>query len=165
MKSPEELAHSAKQKESENKKFFKKLKKTNSNNIDVTVKALHDEVFEIIDCLECANCCKSISPVITDKDIERIAKHLKLRPAFFTEKFLHLDIENDYVFNDTPCPFLMTDNYCTIYNVRPKACSGYPHTDRKHFTQILDLTLKNTFICPAAYNVVEKLKEIFDTRH
>jgi len=141
------------------KKTIARLKKSKPKDLDNIAKKCHDTVFESINCLDCANCCKSISPMITDKDIARIAKHLKMRPSVLTEKYLHLDNENDYVFNESPCPFLGSDNYCSIYQARPKACAEYPHTDRKHFVQILDLTLKNTFVCPAAYKVVEMLKE------
>lgn len=147
-----------KNKESENKKFFAKLKRIRPKNLDDVVHSLHDEVFQRTDCFTCANCCKSISPIITDKDIERIAKHFKMRPSLFMEKYLHLDQENDFVFNDTPCPFLMRDNYCSIYDVRPKACREYPHTDSKHFHRLLDLTLKNTLVCPAVYEIVQELK-------
>jgi len=154
----QDLPISAKLKEAENKKFFARLRKINIRNLDVDIKGMHEKVFETKNCLECANCCKTISPAITNKDIEKISKYLKMRPSLFTEKYLNLDSDNDYVFKDAPCPFLMTDNYCSIYDARPKACSGYPHTDRKHFIQLLDRTLKNTFICPAAFEVVEKLK-------
>ena len=148
-----------KNKEAENKKFFSKLKRTRPKDLDDLVHSLHDEVFQKTDCLTCANCCKSISPMITDKDIERISKNIKIRPSLFTEKYLHLDQDNDYVFNDTPCPFLMKDNYCSIYDVRPKACREYPHTDSKIFYKLLDLTLKNSLICPAVFEIVEELKQ------
>jgi Fe-S-cluster containining protein len=46
-----------------------------------------------------------------------------------------------------------------IYDVRPKACREFPHTDRKKFQQITDLTLKNVAICPAAFNIVEEMKK------
>jgi hypothetical protein len=46
-----------------------------------------------------------------------------------------------------------------IYDVRPKACREFPHTDRKKFQQISNLTLKNVAICPAAYNIVEEMKK------
>jgi Fe-S-cluster containining protein len=46
-----------------------------------------------------------------------------------------------------------------IYEVRPKACREFPHTDRKKFQQISDLTLKNIPICPAAFNIVEEMKK------
>ena len=50
-------------------------------------------------------------------------------------------------------------NYCLIYDVRPKACREFPHTDRKKFQQISNLTMKNVAICPAAYNIVEEMKK------
>ncbi|MHC3834658.1 YkgJ family cysteine cluster protein, partial [Streptococcus thermophilus] len=51
------------------------------------------------------------------------------------------------------------DNLCDIYDVRPKACAAFPHTDRKKIYQINHLTIKNTLFCPAAYLFVEKLKD------
>jgi uncharacterized protein len=143
----------------ENQKFFARLRKKKPKALDPTVAALHDEVFDEVDCLQCANCCKTTSPVFTDHDIQRIASHLKLRPAAFTEQYLHLDEDEDYVLNEAPCPFLAPDNYCLIYPVRPKACREYPHTQRKRFHQVLDLTLNNTAICPATFRIVERLKE------
>ena len=120
---------------------------------------LHDEEFRRTNCLECANCCKSTGPLFTDKDIERIAKHFKMKPMQFTNSYLRIDEDNDYVLKSVPCTFLGVDNYCSIYEVRPKACREYPHTDRKKFHQISNLTIKNTSICPAAYNIVEEMKK------
>ncbi|HAF29721.1 MAG TPA: zinc/iron-chelating domain-containing protein [Bacteroidales bacterium] len=143
----------------ETKSFFDKLKKKKPKTLDTIVHKLHDEVFQEIDCLNCANCCKSISPTLYDKDVERLAKHFKIKPSQFVEEYLYIDEESDYVFRKTPCPFLLSDNYCMVYESRPKACREYPHTDRKRFYQILNLTLKNTEVCPAVYDVVERLKE------
>ena len=120
---------------------------------------LHEAEFKKTDCLKCANCCKTTGPLFTAKDIERISKHLKLKPKQFTEQFLLLDEDNDYVLQAVPCTFLGADNYCSIYEVRPKACREFPHTNRKKFQQITNLTLKNVAICPAAYNIVEEMKK------
>ena len=155
------LKEDADNKSRENRRFLDKLKKKKPKDLDVVVAGLHDEVFEYTDCLECANCCKSISPVVKDRDIDRIAKHLKMSPSEMTNQYLELDKDDDYVFRETPCPFLMPDNYCMIYDVRPRACREYPHTDRKRFFQINTLTWKNTFVCPAVFDVVEKLKDIY----
>lgn len=141
------------------KKYFQKLKKRRPKELDQTVAGIHEEVFEEIDCLECANCCKTTSPIFRDVDIDRIARHLSMRPADFVDQYLHLDNEGDYVLNIAPCSFLDEDNYCRIYEVRPRACREYPHTDRKNFHQILDLTLKNTSICPATLEIVKRLRE------
>ena len=157
----ENLSEKAQQVSAENKVFFKKLKKKKPKNLDNVVHALHEEVFEEIDCLACANCCKSLGPRITDNDIARLAKHLKLKPGKLIEEYLKIDEDGDYVFKEMPCPFLMPDNYCMVYNYRPKACREYPHTDRKRFYQALNVTQKNTATCPAVFEIIEKLKQEF----
>jgi Fe-S-cluster containining protein len=156
---PEELKIAALKTETSTIKFFSRLKKTKPVQLDDVIQEIHDEIFEETDCLSCANCCKTTSPVFYMKDIERAAKHMKMRSSEFIDKYLHLDEDNDYVLNSSPCSFLDSDNYCSIYESRPTACREYPHTNRKRFYQILDLTLRNTFICPAAWKIVEKLKE------
>jgi len=149
----------AKDKHKENKTFFVKLKKKPPKQLDYLMQELHDEEFEKTDCLECANCCKTTGPLFTSKDIERISKSFKMKSQQFTEQFLRLDEDNDYVLQAVPCTFLGADNYCSIYDVRPKACREFPHTSRKKFQQITNLTLKNVAICPAAYNIVEEMKK------
>jgi len=150
----------AKDKHNENKKFFDKLKKKPPKNLDYVMLELHEKEFERTDCLQCANCCKTTGPLFTDKDIERIAKYLRLKPQQFISQYLRIDEDKDYVLQSVPCTFLGADNYCSIYEVRPKACSEFPHTNRKKFQQISNLTLKNVAICPAAYNIVEEMKKI-----
>lgn len=152
------LPELAKDKHKENKMFFAKLKKKPPKHLDVLMQELHDNEFEITDCLECANCCKTTGPLFTDKDIERIAKFFKMKPQQFIETYLQIDEDKDYVLKAVPCTFLGVDNYCSIYEVRPKACREFPHTDRRKFQQISNLTLKNVAICPAAYKIVEEMK-------
>lgn len=148
----------AKDKHKENKNFFAKLKKKPPKQLDYLMIELHEEEFKRTDCLNCANCCKTTGPLFTDKDIERISKHFKMKQQHFVEQFLQIDEENDYVLQTVPCAFLGADNQCSIYEVRPKACREFPHTDRKKFHQISNLTLKNVEICPAAFNIVEEMK-------
>ncbi len=146
-------------KHKDHKKFLDGLKKKPPKNLDYAVQETHNEVFEEIDCLQCANCCKTTGPLFTEKDIERIAKHLRMRPADFENKFLRVDEDHDKVLQNLPCWFLNEDNTCSIYEVRPKACREFPHTDRKKIYQINHLTLKNKVICPAAYTFLEKLPQ------
>lgn len=153
------LPKQAKDKHNENRNFFKKLKKKPPKQLDYIMQDLHEEEFKRTDCLQCANCCKTTGPLFTDKDVERIAKHFKMKQQQFIDQFLRIDEENDYVLQSVPCTFLGADNYCSIYDVRPKACREFPHTDRKKFQQISNLTLKNVAICPAAYNIVEAMKK------
>lgn len=154
-----QLPQRAKDTYNENKKFFAKLKKKTPKNLDALMVELHEVEFQKTDCLTCANCCKTTGPLFTDKDVERIAKHFRLKPQQFIETYLRVDEENDYVLQSVPCTFLGADNECSIYEVRPKACREFPHTDRKKFQQITHLTLKNVAICPAAFNIVEEMKK------
>ncbi len=158
MHSPDTIRQRALDDRKRFKKLFGRLKRRTPKDLDDTARGAHEEVFADMDCLSCANCCKTTSPIFRDVDIDRISQHLNLRPAELIGQHLHLDAEGDYVLNVAPCPFLGPDNYCSIYEVRPRACREYPHTDRKHFHQILNLTLKNTEICPAAYEVVRRLE-------
>lgn len=153
------LPQRAKDTHTSTKKFFSKLKKKPPKNLDVIMQELHEDEFEKTDCLLCANCCKTTGPLFTDRDIERIAKHFRMKPQKFIQSYLRMDEENDYVLKSVPCTFLGEDNYCSIYDIRPKACREFPHTDRKKFHQITDLTLKNVAICPAAFNIVEEMKK------
>ncbi|TKD61832.1 YkgJ family cysteine cluster protein [Flavobacterium sp. ASW18X] len=154
----QELPQKAREKHNENKKFFAKLKKKPPKDLDYVMADLHQEEFERTDCLTCANCCKTTGPLFTNADVERIAKSFRQKPSVFIENYLRIDEDNDYVLQQLPCPFLGADNFCSIYDVRPKACREFPHTDRKKFHQISNLTLKNVAICPAAYNIVEAMK-------
>ena len=150
----------SKNKAPENKKFLQSLKKKNPRQVDDAFHTLHEEVFEEIDCLACANCCKTTSPIFYETDIDRVAKAVRMKPGDFIEKYLRVDEDKDYVLKSSPCPFLDSENYCSVYEDRPKACREYPHTDRKKMVQITDLTYKNTLVCPAVLEIVERLKKI-----
>lgn len=162
MMDPDDLTNRFSQNIRTYKEFIRKLKKRKPSDLDPTVHDFHLEVFSHTDCLECAQCCKTISPMLNDADIRRMSSALRLRPSEFTEKFLMTDEDGDFVFRETPCPFLMPDNYCMIYENRPRACREYPHTDRKRFHQILDLTLKNAAVCPAVFEIVRMLKDRYN---
>ena len=156
---PENVSTLAEEKEAETKKYFAKLRKKSPKRLDVTMQELHENEFAITDCLACANCCKTTSPIFTDKDVARISKHFRMKEHQFISTYLHRDEDDFLVLHQAPCTFLNeVDNSCTIYDVRPKACSEYPHTNRKRFVQLTHLTLKNTEVCPAVFNIVEELK-------
>lgn len=157
----DELKTNAKLAEKQNRKLAAKLKKSKPNKLDETVQELHEKAFAKIDCLTCANCCKTTSPIFQQTDIERIAKYFRMKPDVFIANYLHIDSDGDYVLNVAPCPFLENDNQCSIYQHRPTACREYPHTNRKRFYQLLDLTVENTKICPAAFQIMEELNKIF----
>jgi Fe-S-cluster containining protein len=161
MENPSELKNKAKKLQPENKKFFDGLKKRTPKDLDQRFQEFHEEAFEHIDCLNCANCCKTTGPLFKQKDIERLAGHLRIRPAQFIDTYLHIDEDNDYVLNVLPCPFLGTDNYCSVYDHRPNACREYPHTNQRKMHTIFKETQHNIAICPAVFEIVERLKKVY----
>jgi len=154
-----DLPKRAKEKHEENKRYFTKLRKKPPKQLDYVMEDLHEEEFAQTNCLECANCCKTTGPLFTNAEIERIAKRFRMKPSQFITTYLKVDEENDYVLQQVPCSFLDAENHCLIYDIRPKACREFPHTNRRKFHQIASLTLKNVGVCPAAFNIVEAMKQ------
>jgi len=140
------------------KKKIVSFKKTNNRILDTQFHTNHIKTFKGIDCLECANCCKTTSPIFRKVDIDRISKSMGMKSGKFENEFLRVDEDGDFVLKSSPCYFLGNDNKCSIYEVRPLACREYPHTDRKNMFQILDLTAKNVEICPAVAKIVAEIE-------
>ncbi|HKR03811.1 MAG TPA: YkgJ family cysteine cluster protein [Bacteroidia bacterium] len=155
------LIETAISKKKENKKFLERLRKIKPSNLDAVTNTLHDKAFTHIDCLQCANCCRTTGPLMLNKDIERLSKHFKIKPSEFSDQYLRTDEDGDAVFKNMPCPFLLNDNCCSVYNDRPGACRDYPHTQQRNIAQKLSITYHNCMICPAVAEVVEGLKEEF----
>ena len=139
------------------KKLFANWKKKKPKELDSLFLNAHTKAFRSIDCLSCANCCKTTSPIFREVDIKRIAKVLRMKEVQFNNEFLRLDEDGDYVLKQSPCTFLGADNKCSIYEHRPLACREYPHTNRKNMYQILDLTEKNALICPAVSKILNEI--------
>ena len=142
------------------KEYKKYLHRADKNRVLKQLPVLHDEAFEKIDCLQCANCCKNYSPRFTPPDIKRISKYLGIHEGDLKETYLRVDDEGDNVAKTLPCPFLAADNFCSIYEVRPSDCVRFPYTDEDVIIKRQPLTLKNSTFCPITYYVLEKLIEV-----
>lgn len=158
----EDWEQKAKDKQKVNKQFLQKLQTRRGKGVEKLLPELHEEAFSKIDCLECARCCKSISPRFKAPDIKRISKYLGMKEGAFIDTYLRIDKDEDYVVKFTPCPFLGDDNACGIYDVRPGDCANYPYTDSYDFFKRPNITYENSTVCPAAYYVLERLKEKMD---
>jgi len=145
-----------------NKKLIKRLKRRKPKDLDEIIHEQHHHQFEHIDCLECANCCKTTPALLEQKDISRISRHLGMTAGTFITQYVVMDEDGDFVFNSSPCPLLGSDNYCSVYDVRPAACAEYPHTARKGQRSILNLSLQNTKVCPAVYRIFQELSSVID---
>lgn len=139
---------------------LKSLKSLRGNkSVDKMVTQLDEEVFSKADCLQCANCCRTTPAIVTRPDAKRIAKHMGIPPKTFIRKYLIQDIDGELMMNGVPCTFLNSDNTCDIYEVRPMACREYPHTHQTGYNRRPLLNAKNTIVCPAAFEILNRLKE------
>ncbi|MBK8610753.1 MAG: YkgJ family cysteine cluster protein [Chitinophagaceae bacterium] len=155
---------SFKQKVRHNKKrlrsFLTRLEKNLPKGLDKLAASLEKEVWQEVDCLSCANCCKTMSPTFTQKDIKRISKHFDQTPDAFTKQWLRKDRIGDMLNKTEPCQFLnLTDNKCSIYAIRPTDCSGFPHLHKKTMPEYMHVHKQNIEYCPATYKLVEKMQE------
>lgn len=148
------------------KTYGRMLKQLEPRNVLKALPEIHEEAFEHVDCLSCGKCCKSYSPRFKTPDIKRISKSLRLKESQFIDQYLKIDEEGDYVLQQTPCPFLGSDNFCSIYEDRPSDCRRFPYTDEDVLFKRHQITLKNVEFCPAVYFVLERLRiDMFETSH
>lgn len=143
------------------KRYLGKLERNPPVGIDKIAEVIDKEVWAEIDCLSCANCCKVMTPTFTNKDMKRISSHLEMTVSAFKEKWLHLEKKDkDWVNNKQPCQFLNLKNHkCSIYEVRPESCAGFPHLAKKKVKEYIHVHQQNVEYCPATYKMVEKIME------
>jgi Fe-S-cluster containining protein len=155
----DKLSLLSKKAEPNNKAFFKSIKPGKASEIDKIFHRINNQVFSHVNCLECANCCKTLGPRLSERDIKKIGKSLNIKASEFEKQYLIIDEDGDYVFKTMPCPFLDNENFCLIYDNRPKACSDYPHTHQPEILRKRKITIKNSFTCPAVYEILEEVKK------
>jgi Fe-S-cluster containining protein len=140
--------------------FLRGFSRRKVQGLNSKVGKLHKEAFKVIDCGQCANCCKTMSPAYTKADVKRISKHVGMTEDAYWKKYLKKDDEGDIINRKTPCHFLEKDNRCSIYEVRPSDCRRYPHTQRKDFVFQREVHIQNVTECPITFHVVKRLNEI-----
>ena len=91
----QKLLESALKNISINKKHAERIIKNPPKGLDQTIHLLHERAFSQIDCTRCANCCSSLGPRITDRDIRKMAKSLRMKPSELYEKWLMIDEDGD----------------------------------------------------------------------
>jgi Fe-S-cluster containining protein len=147
------------------RRFLSKLRKNPPRGLNTITQNVDQQIWKETDCLSCGNCCKTMSPTYSGADIRRISAHLNMTPAAFRKKMLIRDPDGDWINKTEPCQFLDTvTNYCSIYEVRPQDCAGFPHHNKKHTVQYVHVFKQNIEFCPATYKLVEKMMEIVNEK-
>lgn len=138
--------------------FLSRLEKNPPRKLDRIAAEIDTEVWKEIDCLTCSNCCRSMTPTFTETDLIRISAHFNQTPDQFREQWLYKDKNGDWMNTKTPCQFLdLKTNMCSIYEIRPEDCAGFPHLTKKRVKDYLHVHKQNIIYCPATYAMVEKM--------
>jgi Fe-S-cluster containining protein len=139
--------------------FLRGLHSRKITGLNAKLNRFHKEAYTAIDCGQCANCCKTMTPTYTKADVKRIARHVGLTPQAYWKKYLAQDESGDIIHRKTPCHFLDKNNRCSIYEVRPQDCRLFPHTQRKDFLYQRQIHLQNLDECPITHHVVKRMHE------
>lgn len=141
------------------RRFLTKLENKPPKGLKDLATRIEKEVWREVDCLSCANCCKTMTPIYTQQDIKRISTHFGLTENEFKTKWLRREKagDRDWLNKTEPCQFLdLTSNKCSIYEIRPADCAGYPHLSKK-MKDYGHVYKQNIECCPATYKLVEKM--------
>jgi uncharacterized protein len=147
------------------KGFLTRLEKKPPRGLDKLVLQADQAVWKQVNCLDCANCCKTMSPTYTRQDIHRISSHLGMSSKAFRKKWLYKDKSGDWMNVSEPCQFLdLKSNKCGIYDQRPRDCAGFPHHTKKRMVDYMHVYKQNIEYCPATYKLVELIVESLHKR-
>jgi Fe-S-cluster containining protein len=148
------------------RRFLSRIEKNPPRGLDSMVVQANVTVWRETDCLACANCCKTMSPTFTNADVQRISAHLGMTPEAFRKKWLYKDRQGDWLNKSQPCQFLnLADNKCSIYEVRPRDCAGFPHHTKRRMVDYMHVFKQNVEYCPATYRLVELLMQKVTGKH
>jgi Fe-S-cluster containining protein len=157
---PEVVKRLAQEREGENWRFRTLLKgmDLDTEELDAIVHRHYEDVARQIDCRACGNCCRDVTPSLSEHDILRLATAQGIDTSEFVQRFVVKDEEGDMLFRDSPCPF-QDGNLCGVYDHRPEACRSFPHLHKNEFVFRLVQAVQNCSVCPIVFHVFERLKD------
>lgn len=145
----------------ENERFRKHMK--SRDHSDRILRRVAEEIEQQVDCTVCANCCRVATAQVSERDIERLARYLRISVPKFLAGYTTESEEEGRILQRTPetgCVFL-SGNECTVYDARPETCQKFPHLVRgsgsiaSRMWQFVD----RACYCPIVYNTLEAFKK------
>ena len=147
-------------KRAENEKFRKHLK--SRDHSDRILRRVAEAIENQIDCTTCANCCRVATTKLAERDVEDLAKYLRIPRAKFLAEYTLESPEEGRILRrskETGCVFL-SGNECTVYDARPDTCKRFPHLVRGNgsiASRMWEFIDRATY-CPIVYNSLEAFK-------
>ena len=156
-------------KRAENERFRRHLK--THDHSDRILRRIAEGIQDQIDCTQCANCCRTSTTQVSERDIDRLARHLRITPERFIAEFTQPDDEEKDARNlkftkEAGCAFL-EGNLCSVYDARPDICQRYPHLVRGNgsIASRMWSFVDRASVCPIVYNSLEAFKVELRFRH
>jgi Fe-S-cluster containining protein len=141
---------------------FRRFMKSRDHS-DRVLRRIAEGIQEQIDCTACANCCKTSTTEVTERDVERLAHHLRISREQFLADYTMPDEDGQLSLRFTPeagCVFL-DGNMCSVYDARPDICQRYPHLVRGNgsIASRMWTFVDRASVCPIVYNCLEAFKQ------
>lgn len=163
MIAPKDVSAAAAKREDENLRFRTFLKiHADPEELDQQFSALHRELFAGYDCCQCGNCCRAYSTTLSEEEIISISVCLGMTRQKFLDDYLIRG--RDGLELPAPCRLLEVDGRCRIQDCKPEECKGFPYTDRPDRMASLYSVLTAVEVCPVAFEIWERLKELYHFR-
>src|ERR1700721_164606 len=106
----------------ENERFRRYLK--THDHSDRILRRIAEGISEQIDCTQCANCCRVATVKLSERDVERLARHLRISATAFLADYTTENEDEGTILRRTEeagCVFL-DGTACTVYEARPDTC-------------------------------------------
>ena len=146
-------------KRSENERFRRYLK--SYDHSDRILRRIAVGVEDAIDCTACANCCRVATVKLTTRDVEKMLKSLRMKPARFLNDYTNQSEEEGLILkrDEKGCVFL-DGNLCLVYDSRPANCEDFPHVVRGAGSIVSRMWefVDRACYCPIVYNSLEAFK-------
>lgn len=154
-------------KRDENERFRRHMK--SRDHSDRILRRIAEDIEEQIHCTQCANCCRVATAKVTERDVERLAKYLRVKPARVMADYVVKSEEEGLILQrdkKTGCVFL-NGNECTVYDARPESCQKFPHVVRGNGSIVSRMweLIDRACYCPIVYNSLEAFKDEMNFKH
>jgi Fe-S-cluster containining protein len=110
---------------------FRRFMKSRDHS-DRILRRIAEGIEDRIDCTQCAQCCRVATVQVSERDVERLARYLRIPRDRFLADYTMESAEEGRILKRTEsagCVFL-DGNTCTAYEARPDICQRFPHVVR-----------------------------------
>ncbi len=155
-----QIARLGEKKRDENLRFRMRLKQQVVH--EKQLKRMAQAVEEEIDCTVCANCCKKATVTLQPRDVDKLARHLRLREPDFLRDYTQQSEEEGLILRRTEAGCIFLDGTtCTVYEARPRTCENFPHLTGSEGSLVSRMwqMVDRAVYCPIVYNTLEAWKD------